>query len=152
MTKTYRKGVGAVIVNDQNLIFVANRIDAPSSWQLPQGGIDDNESEKDAILRELLEEIGTNDVEILRQTKDWLRYDLPEDLREKMASYWGKNCVGQEQIWYLCKTKDTFAIDLKTQHPEFLGYQWVNPQFVLENIIEFKKDLYLKILKEFDFL
>ncbi|MBP9752335.1 MAG: RNA pyrophosphohydrolase [Proteobacteria bacterium] len=147
--KSYRKGVGALIVNEQDLIFVANRIDMPLAWQMPQGGVDEGESPKEALLRELEEEIGTNDVVILNQTKDWLRYDFPKDIQQKMRSLWGdEGCLGQEQIWFLCKMENVSSINLKTPHPEFLEFKWLTPDNVLAECVDFKKDLYKNIFIE----
>ncbi|CAO5683320.1 MAG: RNA pyrophosphohydrolase [Holosporales bacterium] len=149
MIKTYRKGVGVVILNQDNLIFVANRIDMPSAWQMPQGGIDEGEEPRDALFRELDEEIGTNDIVILNETKDWLTYDFPLDIQKKMADIWGDSVLGQSQIWFLCQLKDPSRINLKTEHPEFLEFRWVTPLEAFKCAIDFKKDLYECVLKEF---
>jgi putative (di)nucleoside polyphosphate hydrolase len=142
----YRQGVGILLINDQGLVFVAQRIDTTGAWQMPQGGIDRGEDPEDAAYRELEEEIGTNAATLLGETEGWLRYDLPEDLVGKV---WKGKYRGQEQKWYCMRLDGPDAlIDLDTDHPEFDDWKWVPLEQVLEGIVPFKRDLYAAIVAE----
>jgi putative (di)nucleoside polyphosphate hydrolase len=142
----YRRGVGILLINDQGLVFVAQRIDTTGAWQMPQGGIDRGEDPEDAAYRELEEEIGTNAATLLGETEGWLRYDLPEDLVGKV---WKGKYRGQEQKWYCMRLDGPDAlIDLDTDHPEFDDWKWVPLEQVLEGIVPFKRDLYAAIVAE----
>lgn len=146
--KTYRPGVGLFLLNRSNQVFVAQRKDfASDAWQMPQGGIDKGEKPKEAALRELKEEIGTDKVEILAETRGWLSYDLPKDLAKKL---WGGRFKGQEQKWFALRFlgKDS-DIDLETHHPEFIRWRWAPPQELPDLIVPFKRQLYLDVLEEF---
>lgn len=138
-----------MIINNETKVFVGKRIDNKSNaWQMPQGGIDINESEQEAALREMKEEVGTNDVEIIAASRNLYKYDLPEYLVPKLWN--GKYC-GQKQRWFLLKylNKDE-AIDLNySSHPEFSQWKWVDMEELSEIIIPFKRDLYLSIIEEF---
>lgn len=145
---TYRLCVGAVIVNDEGKIFLGQRLDNPLAWQMPQGGIDEGELPSQALLRELAEEIGAKDVKILSEAKEWYTYDLPLTLKKKVQKYWGNGVKGQKQKWFLCSI-GTSIINLKTSHPEFGDYKWATSDEVMDACIEFKKDVYGAVLKEF---
>src|SRR5689334_14129271 len=119
--KPYRRGVGIVLINGKGRVFVAMRIDTPGAWQLPQGGIDQGETPRQAALRELHEEIGTDAARIIGVTRNWLRYDLPADLQAKV---WKGKYRGQEQKWFLMKfTGRDSDINLETDHPEFQAWK-----------------------------
>jgi putative (di)nucleoside polyphosphate hydrolase len=149
----YRLGVGVMILNQKNKIFIAKRADLAHSvdqalvWQMPQGGVDYGEDPYLAALREMKEEIGTNDVTLLAETKDWAYYDLPEELAGKL---WNGRFVGQKQKWYLFRydgyDKD---INIHTPHPEFCEWKWASPSEVLDLIVAFKRDLYYYLVHEF---
>lgn len=144
----YRRGVGIMLLNAQGLVFVARRIDMPSeAWQMPQGGIDPGESPKRAAFRELAEEIGTANAEILGKTEDWLTYDLPDFLIGKI---WKGRYRGQKQKWFAMRFlgKDS-EITLETAHPEFLEWQWVAADRLPELIVPFKRALYSELLDRF---
>lgn len=148
--KMYRNGVGAFIINDDKKIFVAKRIDSNNSnfsWQLPQGGVDKNETITNALYRELMEEIGTNNVLILKQTKE-LSYEIPIQFRKNS---WQKDIIGQKQIWFALKLLGKESdINLNHDvHPEFDEYKWVDKSFVMEHVIDFKKNMYQQIFEEF---
>jgi putative (di)nucleoside polyphosphate hydrolase len=143
----YRLGVGIMLLDPQSRIFVARRIDTPDAWQMPQGGIDEGETPRQAALRELEEEIGTGRAEIIAETKAWLRYDLPPDLVGKV---WGGHYRGQAQKWFAMRFQGTDAdIDLATAHPEFNAWKWVPAGELPGLIVSFKRQLYCDVLKEF---
>ena len=144
----YRPCVGIMLLNRANLVFVARRIDmAEEAWQMPQGGIDRGEEPRDAALRELKEEIGTDKATILAESRSWLRYDLPADLA---ALAWGGRYRGQCQKWFAMRfTGSDGEIDLATHHPEFSAWKWAPPASLPQLIIPFKRQLYIDVLAEF---
>jgi putative (di)nucleoside polyphosphate hydrolase len=137
-----------MLVNGQGLVLVARRIDMPSeAWQMPQGGIDADETPAVAALRELREEIGTDKADILAESRGWLNYDLPAEL---IAVLWGGRFRGQSQKWFLARfTGIDRDIDLDTEHPEFLAWRWAPLDELPDLIVPFKRQLYLDILDEF---
>lgn len=144
----YRPGVGLMLLNARGLIFVAQRIDMPSSaWQMPQGGIDPGETPQQAALRELREEVGTDKVEIIAESRDWVRYDLPADLAAKL---WAGRYRGQEQKWFVMRFLGTDGdIDIATPEPEFSAWRWAEPAELPKLIVPFKRDLYRRLIGEF---
>lgn len=144
----YRRGVGAMVLNREGNVFVAQRLDMRSeAWQMPQGGIDEGELPWDAIRRELNEEIGTANFAVLGESQDWLRYDLPADLIPKL---WNGQFRGQEQKWYLLRfLGDDSEIDIATEKPEFSTWRWANPAHLPDLIVPFKRPLYRQLLEEF---
>ena len=147
----YRMGVGVVLLNQLNQVFVAKRIDTPSAWQMPQGGMDKGEAPHETVMRELTEEIGTDRAEIIAETKDWLIYDLPEGLRKKV---WGGKYKGQKQKWFAMRFTGTDTdIDLTAdKHPEFSEWKWTSMDQLVELIVPFKRPLYENIVREFGYL
>ena len=146
----YRPGVGIVLANGDGRVFVGRRIDMPAglaAWQMPQGGIDPGESPRDAAIRELREEVGTDEAEILGETAGWLRYDLPAEIAGKA---WGGRYRGQRQKWFAMRfTGDDSDIDpAVSEHPEFDAWEWVRPERLPELIVPFKRRLYLDVLQE----
>ena len=146
----YRRGVGVMLMNPDGRVFVAQRIDFKSeAWQMPQGGIDAGEDPAEAARRELEEETGIPPrlTETVAVSRDWLRYDIPADLRARL---WKGRYRGQEQMWYL---KHFLGNDedvvLETEHPEFSAWRWVGPDQVIDLIVPFKRDLYRQVLDEF---
>ena len=131
-----------------DLVFVARRIDMPSeAWQMPQGGIDEGESPREAALRELHEEIGTDKAKIVAESKNWLTYDLPADLIPKI---WGGRFRGQTQKWFLLRfTGKDSDIDIETEHPEFLDWKWAKVADLPRLIVPFKRKLYEDLVAEF---
>ena len=144
----YRRGVGAVLFNDAGLVFVARRIDTPGdAWQLPQGGVDADEKPRAAVLRELAEEIGTADAEILAKTR-WLSYDLPKDL---VGHVWGGRFRGQTQRWFALGFRGRDA-DIRldaTPHPEFDAWRWTPLDSLPPLAVPFKRPLYAALVAEF---
>lgn len=147
--RPYRRGVGAVLFNREGLVFVARRIDTPSeAWQLPQGGVDEGETPRQAVLRELAEEIGTADVEILAKSKRWYTYDLPAELADRV---WGGKYRGQRQRWFALRFRGRDAdIDLAAHgRPEFDAWRWVPIEMLPDFAIGFKRQLYADLVAEF---
>lgn len=144
----YRRGVGIMLLDERNRVFVAQRIDFPGdAWQMPQGGIDRGESPLAAALRELKEEIGTDKAVPIAETKGWLSYELPAELRGRL---WRGRFRGQRQKWFLMRfTGRDSDIDLATEHPEFSAWKWVGPAELPRLIVPFKRRLYLDLLEQF---
>lgn len=143
----YRRGVGLMLLNDQRQVFVARRIDVGEAWQMPQGGIDSGEDARHAALRELEEEIGTAKAEIIAESREWLSYDLPADLRARL---WGGRYRGQMQKWFVLRFLGSDAdINIKTKHPEFTDWRWADNWDLPRLIVDFKRDVYIQVLKEF---
>ena len=142
-----RNGVGIILLNKENKIFVGKRIDNPTnSWQMPQGGIDQNESIIDAAKRELKEETGITNVEIVKELQYWLTYELPNNLLGKI---WKGRYRGQKQKWFIMKfLGEIEEINIKTQQPEFLEWKWIDAKELPDIAVHFKIDVYKKLLKE----
>jgi putative (di)nucleoside polyphosphate hydrolase len=138
-----------MLLNLQGGVFVGRRIDMPKmpAWQMPQGGIDRGETPRQAALRELREEIGTDKAEILAESRGWLKYDLPAELA---GNVWSGRYLGQKLKWFAMRfTGSGSEIELATEHPEFDRWQWVAPHRLPELIVPFKRQLYLDVLAEF---
>jgi len=118
-----------------------------SAWQMPQGGIDPGERPREAALRELAEEVGTDKAEIVAESRVLHRYDLPSQIAGQM---WGGRFRGQKQLWFALRfTGDDRDINIATEHPEFDAWKWVAPAVLPELIVPFKRAIYLAILEEF---
>ena len=146
-----RIGVGIILLNHENKVFVGKRIDNPKNfWQMPQGGINQNENFLQAAKRELEEETGIKSVELVKELNGWLGYDLPENLLGKVLE--GKY-RGQKQKWFIMKFvgKDN-EINVKTKNPEFLDWKWIEVSKLLSIAVSFKIDLYKKLKEELNFL
>lgn len=142
----YRPGVGVMLFNRQGQIFVAKRRDTPAeAWQMPQGGIDPGEEPRAAALRELEEETGTANAEIVAETGGWLVYDLPDELIGKV---WGGRYRGQAQMWFAARFLGHDAeIDIhKPDHPEFSNWRWAALDDLPALIVGFKRKLYTEIV------
>ena len=149
--RPYRRGVGVMLLNSQGKVFVGARIDnTDEAWQMPQGGIDKGEEPWAAALRELEEETGVSPhlVERIADCPERLRYDLPEELRGKL---WGGKWKGQDQDWYLARFLGRDSdINIATKHPEFREWKWIAPEQLPELIVPFKREMYRRLLREFD--
>ena len=143
----YRPCVGVMLTNPEGRIWVGRRIDTPNGWQMPQGGIDKGESPAGAALRELHEEIGTDQAEIVAESQEWHRYDLPPHL---LGVAWGGKYRGQEQRWFLLRfTGADTDINIATEHPEFDAWQWVPADRLCDLIVPFKRAVYQQVVAEF---
>jgi putative (di)nucleoside polyphosphate hydrolase len=144
----YRPGVGLMLLNRTNQVFVAQRIDTRvPAWQMPQGGIDEGEPPREAVLRELEEEVGTSKAEIIAESHGWFRYDLPPDLVPRV---WGGRYRGQTQKWFALRfLGEDSDIDIETEEPEFSAWKWAAHEDLPRLIVPFKLQLYRAVLAEF---
>ena len=142
-----RTGVGIIVLNKQNKIFVGKRKDNPGDkWQMPQGGVDEGEDYITAMKRELLEETSIQNIEIIKEIEKIYQYELPANL---VGIIWKGKYRGQKQKWFITRfLGEEKEINLNTKHPEFIDWKWIEPKLLPEVIVNFKKDLYLKLLKE----
>ncbi len=149
MKLQYRRCVGMMILNNKNEILVGRRLDHPSGyWQMPQGGIDLEEKPEEAVWREMMEEIGTNNTNLIHTSKHWLNYDIPKDTLEKLP--WGKMYIGQTQKWFVFRfTGQDSDINVNTDNPEFSEWKWSKYESLVDNIVPFKRAIYKKIINEF---
>ena len=142
-----RTGVGIIVLNNNNQVFVGKRKDNPGDkWQMPQGGVDKGEDFITAMRRELIEETSIKNIKILKEIQNMYHYELPKNL---VGIIWKGKFRGQRQKWFITKFlgKDD-EINLDTQHPEFIDWKWIDPKDLPEVIVDFKKELYLNLLKE----
>ena len=146
--RPYRPCVGICLVNQDGLIFAGKRIDnRAEAWQMPQGGIDEGETAEVACFREMAEEIGTNQAELIASHPDWLDYDIPQILADKL---WQGRFRGQTQKWMLLRYTGTDAdINIQTEEPEFESWQWMSPAKLIELAVPFKQEVYRALLDEF---
>ena len=142
-----RIGVGVILLNDKNNVFVGKRIDNPkNSWQMPQGGVDNNENFYAAAKRELEEETSIKSVKLIKELDSWMEYDLPKNLLGKL---WHGKYRGQKQKWFIMKfLGNENEINIKTKNPEFLEWKWIEPSILTDLVVDFKFDIYNKIKQE----
>ena len=136
-----RSGVGIILLNEENKVFVAKRIDNPKNfWQMPQGGVDDKEVFLMAAYRELEEETSIKNVDLIKELDGETIYELPDRL---LGIIWKGKYRGQKQKWFLMKfTGDELEINLKTKNPEFLDWKWVDIDQITEAVVDFKLHVY----------
>jgi len=142
-----RIGVGIVLLNYENKVFVGKRIDNPTnSWQMPQGGVDPNENYLQAAKRELEEETGIKNIKIIKEFDKWLEYDLPKNLLGKI---WKGKYRGQKQKWFIMKfLGDNKEINIETKDPEFIDWKWIKVNDLPKVAVDFKVNIYNKIRDE----
>ena len=142
-----RLGVGIALLNHENKIFVGKRIDNPAnSWQMPQWWVNQNENFLQAAKRELEEETGIKSVELVKELNEWLGYDLPENLLGKL---WKGKYRGQKQKWFIMKfLGKNDEINVKTKHPEFSNWKWIEPYELPKVAVHFKINVYRKLKEE----
>ena len=146
-----RIGVGAIVLNNKNKIFVGKRADIPvNKWQMPQGGVNKGENLITAMKRELMEETSIQNIKVLKKIDKWFEYELPKDL---LGIIWKGKFRGQKQRWFIVRfIGNESEINLKTKHPEFIEWKWIEIDELINVIVDFKKDVYKKLvieLKEF---
>ena len=146
-----RLGVGIVLLNSDNKVFVGKRIDNPVNfWQLPQGGVNKNEDLLCAANRELKEETSVESVKLIKEINDWLTYELPKALLGKI---WKGKYRGQKQKWFIMRfVGNEKEINVKTKNPEFKDWRWIDINQLLDVVVKFKFDVYKSIVKELNIL
>jgi len=146
-----RNGVGIILLNNENKIFVGKRIDNPkNSWQMPQGGVEEDENFLHAAKRELQEETGIKSVKLIKELDGWYEYDLPKYLLGKL---WQGKFRGQKQKWFIMKfIGNESEINIKTITPEFSEWKWIKPINLTDFVVDFKFNVYNKIKEELKFL
>ena len=142
-----RSGVGIVLLNKENKVFVAKRIDNPKNfWQMPQGGIDKGEDFYTAALRELKEETSITSIKLIKEIEGNFTYILPDNL---IGIIWKGKFRGQKQKWFIMRfTGDKSEINIKTKHPEFLDWKWIDLENLTEIAVPFKLEVYKKLIPE----
>jgi putative (di)nucleoside polyphosphate hydrolase len=143
----YRPNVGLMLIGPGRQVFVGRRLNQPDSWQMPQGGVDKGETPVEAAARELGEEIGTTRALLLRESRDWVTYDVPTAMQ---PGHWKGRWRGQAQKWFaLGFTGQDSDIDLARHHQEFEAWRWVPAHELPELIVPWKRPVYEAVLKEF---
>ena len=143
----YRSGVGIVVLNKNNKVFVARRIDNPKNfWQMPQGGVDKNEDFLTAAIRELYEETSIKSVELIKELDGFITYNLPDHL---LGIIWKGKYKGQTQKWFVMRfIGEDSEININTKHPEFLEWKWVELSEITKLVVNFKLDLYQEVQRK----
>ncbi len=146
-----RIGVGIIILNNDNQVFVGKRKDNPNDkWQMPQGGVNKDESFLAAMKRELYEETSIKNIKILKELERFYQYELPDNL---VGIIWKGKYRGQKQKWFITRfLGEENEINLNTKYAEFIDWKWIDPKLLPEVIVDFKKDLYLNLLKEINLI
>ena len=142
-----RRGVGIVVLNKDNKVFVAKRIDNQKDfWQMPQGGVDEGENYLNAAYRELEEETSIKNVDLIKELDGLISYELPKNL---LGVIWKGKYRGQEQKWFIMRFlgKDT-EINIKTEHPEFCEWKWIDLENITDLVVEFKLHVYVDVKRK----
>ena len=149
--RQYRPGVGIILLNSEHHVWVGRRYGITSeAWQMPQGGIDNNENFLHAANRELKEETSVESVKLIKEIDDWLTYELPKDLLGKI---WKGKYRGQKQKWFIMRfVGNEKEINVKTKNPEFKDWKWVDINQLLDVVVRFKFEVYKSIVKELNIL
>jgi putative (di)nucleoside polyphosphate hydrolase len=145
----YRPCVGITLFNKEGLVFVGERLDNPGAWQMPQGGIDEGEDIDIAVFREMEEEIGTRNARILGMINEWIYYDIPARTAKRL---WNNRYCGQRQKWVALEftgSDSDIRLDAFT-HPEFGSWKWVPIGALLDYAVPFKRDVYSRVMREFE--
>ena len=142
-----RVGVGIVVLNKNNQVFVAKRIDNPKNfWQMPQGGVNKDEDYLTAAYRELEEETNIKSVELIKELDELITYELPQNL---LGIIWKGKYKGQKQKWFVMKFMGhDNEINIKTKRPEFLEWKWIELEKITDIVVDFKLNVYEKVKKE----
>ena len=141
-----RNGVGVIVLNNQNKVFVGKRKDNPvDRWQMPQGGVDIGESYLSAMKRELYEETSIKSIKILKEIDGFFEYELPNNL---VGIIWKGKYRGQKQKWFITRfIGDENEINLQTENQEFIEWKWIMPDELPRTIVDFKKKMYVELLE-----
>ena len=142
-----RSGVGIIVLNEKNKVFVAKRIDNQKDfWQMPQGGVNDGEDFLTAAYRELEEETSIKNVELIKEIEGTLTYELPDNL---LGIIWKGKYKGQKQKWFLMRFLGTDKeISIKTKKPEFLDWKWIDINKITDFVVDFKYHVYKELKKK----
>ncbi|KAM7271997.1 hypothetical protein ACFE04_031211 [Oxalis oulophora] len=148
----YRPNVGVCLINSNHQVFVASRLNVPGAWQMPQGGIEEDEEPRSAAIRELQEETGVVSAEFVSEVPRWLTYDFPPAVKAKVSRLWGGEWHGQAQKWFLMRlTKDDGEINLANceADSEFAEWKWTTPEEVVEQAVDYKRATYAEVISTF---
>ena len=139
-----RKGVGIIVLNKENKVFMGRRIDNPKNfWQMPQGGVNDGENLLSAAYRELEEETNIKNIELIKEIDGTMTYELPKDLLGKI---WKGKYKGQKQKWFVMRfLGNDSEIDVNTNNPEFIEWKWIDIKMITEVVVDFKLNVYQEL-------
>ena len=150
-SKSYRLGVGIMLLNEKNKVFVGKRKDIKSdAWQMPQGGVNKGEKDEVAAFRELYEETGIKKVKIISKSKKFYKYNIPISLKKKL---WNGEYIGQKQKWFIMRfVGNEEEINIKTKNAEFKEWKWIDINQLINVVVSFKLNVYKSIVKELNIL